>query len=127
MDLLTLLRLQWDRVGAWVCAAVGAVVLFLGYGGISNTPHVAEQLPYIISAGLTGIFLLGIAGMLWLSADMRDEWRELHAIRTILEQPRPEPEVQEIEVPQGVAEPLANGTNGAARRTRRASAARSRA
>jgi hypothetical protein len=85
MTLLTYARRQWDRVGAWVAIAAGSLVLLLGYLGISGTPHVAEQLPYIISGGLFGIFLLGVGGMLWVSADLRDEWREVHAIRDALE------------------------------------------
>jgi len=40
----------------------------------------AEQLPYIISAGIGGMFLLGLGAMLWLSADLRDEWRKLDRI-----------------------------------------------
>jgi hypothetical protein len=85
MEFLNFLRLQWDRVLAWVAAILAAVSLLLGYEGISKTPHVAEQLPYFISGGLVGIFFLGLGGMLWVSADMRDEWRELHAIRVAVE------------------------------------------
>jgi hypothetical protein len=85
MEFLNFLRLQWDRVLAWVAAIMAAVSLLLGYEGISKTPHVAEQLPYFISGGLIGIFFLGLGGMLWVSADMRDEWRELHAIRVAVE------------------------------------------
>jgi hypothetical protein len=86
MDLMTFLRRQWDRVAAWAAILLGALVLVLGYLGISGTPHVAEQLPYFISAGLTGIFLLGVAGMLWVSADLRDEWCELRALRSAIDE-----------------------------------------
>jgi hypothetical protein len=34
-------------------------------------------MPYVVSGGLVGIFLLGLGGVMWLSADLRDEWREL--------------------------------------------------
>jgi hypothetical protein len=84
MNPMTFLRTQWDRVGAWVCIAGGAVVLLLGWWGISGTTNVGRQLPYIISGGLFGVFLLGIGGMLWVSADLRDEWRELWGIRDAL-------------------------------------------
>ena len=40
----------------------------------------AQQIPYIISGGIGGLFLLGLGAMLWLSADLRDEWRKLDAI-----------------------------------------------
>lgn len=85
MGFMSWLRLQWDRVGAWVCIVAGAVVLLIGYIGVSGTPYTSEQLPYIVSGGLTGIFLLGVGGMLWLSADLRDEWRKLDDLdRTLL-------------------------------------------
>jgi len=80
MDLLGWLRSEWDRAGAWLAIAVGVLALILGYVGVSATEFTAEQLPYIVSGGLVGIFLLGIGGMLWLSADLRDEWRKLDAM-----------------------------------------------
>lgn len=79
-DVLKLLRAHWDRVGAWLLVATGAVVLILGWFGISRTAYPAEQIPYIISGGLVGVFLLGLGAMLWLSADLRDEWRALKTI-----------------------------------------------
>jgi len=78
---MTLLRSQWDRVAAIVAAIAGAVVLIVGYVGVSNSGYSAEQLPYIISGGIGGIFLLGLGAVLWLSADLRDEWRLLDEIR----------------------------------------------
>jgi hypothetical protein len=84
MNLTSFLRSQWDRAGAWICITAGAVVLFAGWWGISGTTEVGRQLPYVISGGLAGVFLLGLGGMLWVSADLRDEWRELWAIRGAL-------------------------------------------
>jgi len=74
------LRLQWDRAFAWLLVAAGAGALIAGWVGVSGTPYSAEQLPYIISGGVGAVFLLGVAGMLWLSADLRDEWRKLDRI-----------------------------------------------
>jgi hypothetical protein len=37
-------------------------------------------MPYMLSGGVTGIFMIGLAAVLWLSADMRDEWRKLDRI-----------------------------------------------
>jgi hypothetical protein len=80
MDLLNYVRNQWDRVAAWVFVVAGALALLTGWLGISRTAYPAEQNPYIISGGLAGIFLLGLGGVLWLSADLRDEWRKLDRI-----------------------------------------------
>ena len=64
------LRNQWDRAGAWLCVIAGAVALVVGYFGVS----------------MAGLFLLGLGALLWVSADLRDEWRKLDAIdRHLLE------------------------------------------
>lgn len=91
MDLVTFVRNQWDRVGAWVAVALGALVLLLGWLGVSDTAFPAEQIPYIVSGGLGGFFLLGLGAMLWLSADLRDEWRKLDDLdkRLALREPAP--------------------------------------
>lgn len=79
-DLLGWLRLQWDRAAAWTCVLAGVVTLFVGWLGVSETAFTAKQLPYIAGCGLGGLFLLGTGAMLWLSADLRDEWRKLDRI-----------------------------------------------
>ena len=80
MDLMRIMRALSDRVGATIFAALGALALLLGWIGVSRTGYVSEQMPYIISGGLLGIFLLGAGGVLWLSADLRDDWRKLDAL-----------------------------------------------
>jgi hypothetical protein len=60
--------------------AAGAVVLVLGWLGVTGTPYSFEQIPYVVSGGLGGIFLLGVGAMLWTSADLRDEWRTLREL-----------------------------------------------
>lgn len=77
MDLTKWLRVQADRVAAVACVLAGALVLLVGWIGVSSHAYPAEQLPYIASAGLGGMFLLGMGAVLWLSADLVDEWRKL--------------------------------------------------
>ena len=77
MELMTYLRAQWDRAGAVVATVLGLVVLLLGYLGTSHTEYIAEQIPYLLSGGLLAIMLLTVGAVLWLSADLRDEWREM--------------------------------------------------
>lgn len=77
MDILKFVRTQWDRTGAVVATLLGLLVLLLGWLGTSDTKYVAQQIPYVMSGGLFAIMLLTVGAVLWLSADLRDEWREL--------------------------------------------------
>lgn len=80
MALMKLVRAQWDRAGAVTAVLLGLLALLLGWIGTSNTEYVAGQMPYIVSGGLLGLFLLGVGAVLWLSADLRDEWRQLRVL-----------------------------------------------
>jgi FtsH-binding integral membrane protein len=76
-DLGQWLRNQSDRVASWACIGLGVICLIAGWVGVSATAFPGEQMPYVVSGGLVGLFLLGLGGVMWLSADLRDEWREL--------------------------------------------------
>jgi hypothetical protein len=84
MDYLKWARAQWDRVGAVMAVVGGLLALLFGWIGVSGSAYPAAQLPYVVSGGLLGIFLLGVGGTLWLSADIRDEWRKLDRIEEAL-------------------------------------------
>jgi hypothetical protein len=75
--ILTILRSEWDRAAALAALVAGVAAMVNGWVGVSGTAYSAEQMPYIVAGGLVGIFLLGLAAVLWLSADLRDEWRKL--------------------------------------------------
>jgi hypothetical protein len=85
MELLKWLRLQWDRVFGAAAVLTGAVALLTGWSKVSATPYPAEQIPYVVSAGLGGLFLLGVGATLWHSADLRDEWRKLDRLEAKLD------------------------------------------
>ncbi|HVU73626.1 MAG TPA: hypothetical protein VHE83_11755 [Mycobacteriales bacterium] len=84
MDFMRWVKYQWDRVAALVLFIAGLLALLLGWVGASGSVYPAEQLPYMISGGILGIFFLGTAGILYVSADMRDEWRKLDGIEDAL-------------------------------------------
>lgn len=84
MDFVKFAAKQWDRVCAWILIVVGIVLIVRGWFGVSSTPFVAEQMPYVVSAGLGGLVAVGLGAMLWLSADLRDEWRKLDELAWLL-------------------------------------------
>lgn len=96
MDLTNWLRAQWDRVAAWLMIIGGGIALLVGWWGVSHTAYLAEQMPYLVSAGLFGLFLLGLGATTWLSADLRDEWRKLDELAELL---RAQEDEQPLELP----------------------------
>ncbi|WP_019877542.1 hypothetical protein [Sporichthya polymorpha] len=81
---LKVLKSQWDRTAAIALTIAGAVCFLLGYAGVADSAYLAEQTRYIVSGGIGGIFLLGLGATLWISADLRDEWRKLDRIERAL-------------------------------------------
>lgn len=68
---------------ALVAGVVGAVALLIGYFGVSGTLDPGKQLPYLISGGVGGLFLLGVAAALLFSADLgatRADIARLHGV-----------------------------------------------
>jgi hypothetical protein len=86
MDGFRQLKGQWDRVAAVALTALGGLLLILGWFGVSGQGLTSEQIPYVVSGGLGGIFLMGVGAALWLSADLRDEWSKLDRIEKVLEE-----------------------------------------
>jgi hypothetical protein len=82
MDRLQWLRTNWDRALGWALAALGAIVLYVGWDHVSKSGYPAEQLPYILSAGIGGVLLVALGATLLISADLRDEWTKLDQLET---------------------------------------------
>jgi len=43
-------------------AAIGVVMLVLGWRGVALSPYPSLELPWLISGGLAGLALIGLAG-----------------------------------------------------------------
>lgn len=122
MELVKWLRLQWDRAAGALAMVLGVALLVIGWIQVSSTEFVAEQLPYVVSAGLGGLVALLLGGTLWLSADLRDEWRALNRIDEHLA--RGDELVTDLEARLAVLEGLlGDSSNGAAASPRRLSGA----
>jgi hypothetical protein len=66
------------------CLGLGALALVLAYLGVANTVDLPGEMAYAVSGGLGGLFLLGVAATMLLSADLHDEWRKLDRIERSL-------------------------------------------
>ena len=93
-----LLSLFWDRVAAVTCVVVAVITLIVGWVQVSSYSQAGDQIPYVMSAGIGGLFLLAVGLTLWLSADLRDEWRKLDVIdeslRRLAGEAQPEAEAE---------------------------------
>lgn len=115
MDLYRWLRNQWDRTLAVGLTLVGIVAVYLGWRGIAHAELPAEQIPYLASGAVVGIFALGIAATLWLSADLRDEWRkldDLHRAQLAEDESAPHRELNGHAVGHDAEEGRARPSNG---------------
>jgi hypothetical protein len=83
---LRVLKAQLDRILAVCLTIAGVVFLVAGCAGVANSVLLAEQTRYITTGGIGGIFLLGLGATLWISADLRDEWRKLDRIERKLDE-----------------------------------------
>lgn len=79
-----LVRTQWDRASAIALVAAGLIALLLGWIGMSETVLTFQQLPYLLSGGLLGFALITVGAALWLSADVRDEWRKIDRLEVAI-------------------------------------------
>jgi hypothetical protein len=110
IELQRFLRVQWDRATAIIAVIVGIIAILIGYWGVSGTSYVAAQLPYFVSGGLVGLFFLGLGGVAWISADLRDEWRELRSLRGSLDRIEGSMAGLDIPIATGLAPGHSNNT-----------------
>ncbi len=86
MDLRRLLTNQWDRTAAVGLGILGLLAAYLGYRGVADGIVPSQQIPYLASGAVVGIYLLGVGATVWLSADLRDEWRILDEMASSLDE-----------------------------------------
>lgn len=64
---------QWRTLVGWGAIVLGAVVMLIGWLGVSDQTEVAKQLPYLISGGVGGLALVGGGVGFLVSEDLRSE------------------------------------------------------
>jgi hypothetical protein len=85
MNILRWCRNEWERTLAVLLVILGLLAFLNGWLGLSDKGLVTQQVPYVVSGPLLGIFLLGVSATLWLSADMHDEWVKLDRLQETVE------------------------------------------
>ena len=99
-----LIRTQWDRAGALALVVVGLLALLFGWIGMSGAVLTYEQLPYILSGGLFGLSMIMVGTGLWLSADIRDEWRRIDRLEDTLAERDGVAGDRDVRIPEAEAE-----------------------
>ncbi|MCU1691853.1 MAG: hypothetical protein JWM64_944 [Frankiales bacterium] len=84
MDFLKWCRNEWERSTAVAFVVLGLLAFTLGFFGLRDKSLVTEQVPYVVSGALFGLFLLGIGTTMWLSADLHDEWVKLDRLEDVV-------------------------------------------
>jgi hypothetical protein len=85
--------LFWRWVGGstrpligWVLAAVGVIVIIVGWYGVSGQAVIAKQLPYLISGGLGGVALVGIGAALIGTERLRQDARRIARLEGMVQE-----------------------------------------
>jgi hypothetical protein len=85
--------LFWRWVGkatrpviGWVLLGIGALFILIGWIGVSGTPIVAKQIPYVVSGGIAGVFL-AVAGAYFLGTEeLRKDSGRLDRLERMVEE-----------------------------------------
>jgi hypothetical protein len=104
--------LEWDRVAGFTLAAVGGVLVVAGGLAAQGAPTTIDSLSYIATAGLIGLFCLGLGVGLFLSADLHDEWHKLDRIEAAIRgEPRADAEeILDLVSRTGTADAVPSGS-----------------
>jgi hypothetical protein len=85
--------LFWEAMGnafrpyaGWIFFGFGALLVTIGYFGISGEAVVAKQLPYLISGGLGGVLLAILGGYFLAIEELRKDGGRLDRMERQIEQ-----------------------------------------
>lgn len=117
MNFVQWLKAQGDRVVGWAGIAIGGALIVAGWIATSGTRAVSDQIPYLVSAGLGGLFFVAVGVALLIRSDLHDEWSKLDAVEQALRERRPV-QGSVVELRDGPS-PAARTTQAVARASRR--------
>ena len=86
-------RLLWRWVGAalrpwvgWILIGAGALLMLLGYFGVSRESIPAKQIPYLVSGGIGGVFLAVLGAYFLGTQEMRNDSGRLDRLEQMVEE-----------------------------------------
>ena len=69
----------------WALAALGAVLILIGYLGVAHEALVAKQIPYLVSGGIGGMVLVAVGAFLLGTDDVRKQLARVEQLETMVE------------------------------------------
>ncbi len=86
-------RVLWRWVGTavrpwlgWILIGVGALLMLLGYLGVSREAIPAKQIPYLVSGGIGGIFLAVLGAYFLGTQELRNDSGRLDRLEHMVEE-----------------------------------------
>src|SRR3954449_2707841 len=85
--------LFWRWVGkatrpviGWVLIGFAALFILLGWIGVSGTPIVAKQIPYIVSGGIAGVLLAVVGAYFLATEEMRKDSDRINRLERMVQE-----------------------------------------
>ncbi len=104
----------------WILIGLGAVLMLLGYFGVSRESIPAKQIPYLVSGGIGGIFLAVLGAYFLATQEIRNDSGRLDRLERMVEELHQallrRPDAPDL---HHAAAEVAASTNGAASPARR--------
>ncbi len=86
-------KLLWRWVGTavrpwlgWILIGVGALLMLLGYLGVSREALPAKQIPYLVSGGIGGIFLAVLGAYFLGTQELRNDSGRLDRLEQMVQE-----------------------------------------
>src|SRR3954469_1704971 len=85
--------LFWRWVGkatrpviGWILLGLSALFILIGWIGVSGTPVVAKQIPYVVSGGIAGVFLAVFGAYFLSTEELRKDSGRLDKLERMVEE-----------------------------------------
>ncbi len=120
-------QVLWRWVGAalrpwagWILVGAGALLMLIGWLGVSREAIPAKQIPYLVSGGIGGVFLCVLGAYFLGTQEIRNDSGRLDRLERMVEELHlvllRRPDAPDITAQHALEEPSTNGSSGRARR-----------